>query len=426
MALQDALETILAETANRLQIVSNVGRLTTAGTLVEPGELVTLKLQPEIGPVLVTDLLGFPINLPLTIETAGEITGNLPVPLATSTTLTNLLKAPLNLPVTLGTVSALNGILPVPLAVPVTPRASVKWKITRGGRALKRGVDYIAPDGLGGIDLPLLLLPVFEELRLSAPEKTVAPGMFLFEVTAEVTLSVLYRDIPLLVPEPGTPALPVREAKAKAQIEIKLQLPALLLPTVLVMTKDSNLRGAALVVVPEDSPVKALEKVMETLRPIQAVLRKVTAVAELAAFLTGLSDLLFILDNQPHLVFIARDEIKNLNDIDLIQNAWYTLNDIEAEDELSAMIMIGPNNRIVTCYLRQDLKDDQGAFSLNLKDSNWAAIRYLHTKTPVSEPSSSRVKPPVVPIFVNPPGQVQLFPTDFGDNISSLKLDVTT
>ncbi|HVG31061.1 MAG TPA: hypothetical protein VM864_15225 [Pyrinomonadaceae bacterium] len=385
MALQDALETILTETVNRLTLVPNVGNLIDFGTQVEPGELVTLKLQPEVGPVLVTDLLKFPLNLPL--GTLGAITGNLPVPLATS----------------------------------VTPRVTVEWKVKRGRRELKRGEDYIAPDGLNGIDLPLVLLPVFDEFRLNSRGQPVAPGLFLFEVTAKVTLSVLYRDIPPPLPPPTSP---IKEAKAEAQVSIRLQLPGLLLPTVLVMTEDSNLRGAALVVVPKNSPVKSLEKIMETLRPIEAVLRKVTAVAKLAAFLTGLSDLLFILDNQPHVVFIARDEIKNLNSIDLIQNAWYTLNDIEAEDEISAMIMIGPNERMVTCYVRRDLKDGDGAFSLSLGSGNWAAIRYLHTTKPVSEPASSAVTVIKDAVFRFTPtfgGGQQVIPTDFGDELSSIE-----
>jgi len=142
------------------------------------------------------------------------------------------------------------------------------------------------------------------------------------------------------------------------------------------------------------------------------VIGNLQSFAGFASFLLGLSDLTQAVSVSPHVQFRATNRIHNLNDITLIQNSWYE-NDIEAEDELSSLILIGPTGRGVKCCNDRDLDSGEGQFTVATTGNMTTIIRDLDGKSPTVELGA-------ITVDVSPPGGI--FNADkFNDELSSIE-----
>ena len=198
---------------------------------------------------------------------------------------------------------------------------------------------------------------------------------------------------------------------------VTVPIPAVPVPTALVLFQDSNFRNNKLLVVPASSPIvdparTLLETALDTLN---STLGTLGAAVGLAAFFVGnLQAVKDALDAGGNVVFRKTDSIGNLNDLDLESGF---LNDTEAEDELSSLIFIGPPGRRVQAFNDRNLSDSEGEMDVTIGPELLVLASSLHSNSPASDPPG-RISVPKAPT-----GSRFLFHdiTSFGDELSSLR-----
>lgn len=373
----------------------------------DPGEIVTARLTPSIDELDVTDALSGDLDLTFIskdvlyddpdpessldlADLASVITGGQPFVSPVGSLIT--------LPGVPGVIGQLRGTIPLPMSASVPVQVSVTWEVLNGdGAALPAG-QFTSPSGLSAPTLRIAFAPEVTELTTSAPP---APARRILRATVRLTANGItvgprtLPDLPVLVP-----ALPV--------------------PAVLAMFLHTNFQarsgdddGAALIVVPSNSPLKSVSALQSTLNTLQSVLGNLSSFGSFAAFVLGLSDLISAVNatKSANVQFRSANSINNLNDITLIQRAWYE-NDTEAEDELSSLILIGPTGKTVRCSNARDQNTGEGQFTVATGPELVAIIRSLHSANPTASPGT-------VNVTTAPPGG-WFNPDDFGDDLSSI------
>jgi hypothetical protein len=353
-----------------------------------PGEMITAQLTPPVDNLDITDVLTGDLDLTFV---AKEVLFSDPDPepsLATGDLATSITggQRPVTISGIPGLLGQVTGSLPLPMSANVPVRVIVSWEVLdEGGRPLPPA-EYNAPAGLGAPTLRIAFAPAVTELSTSGPP---APTIRILRAT--VSLSANGVTV-------GPRTLP----------DLRVPVPALPIPTVLAMFVHTNFEarqndddGALLLVVPSASPLRSLGQLQPALNSLQSVLGNLSSFGSFAALLLGLN-----------IQFRAADEIRNLNDITLIQNDWFT-NDIEAEDELSSLILIGRSGREVRCSNARNHGAGEGQFRVRTGNEMVATIRNLHTANPSAAPGS-------VTRDTAPPGG-WFNPDTFGDALSSIQ-----
>jgi hypothetical protein len=373
-----------------------------------PGEMITAQLTPPVDNLDITDVLTGDLDLTFvakevlfsdpdpepslaTGDLATSITGG-QRPVTATGGLVNISGIP-------GLLGQVTGSLPLPMSANVPVRVIVSWEVLdEGGRPLPPA-EYNAPAGLGAPTLRIAFAPAVTELSTSGPP---APTIRILRAT--VSLSANGVTV-------GPRTLP----------DLRVPVPALPIPTVLAMFVHTNFEarqndddGALLLVVPSASPLRSLGQLQPALNSLQSVLGNLSSFGSFAALLLGLNDLVSAINatKSTNIQFRAADEIRNLNDITLIQNDWFT-NDIEAEDELSSLILIGRSGREVRCSNARNHGAGEGQFRVRTGNEMVATIRNLHTANPSAAPGS-------VTRDTAPPGG-WFNPDTFGDALSSIQ-----
>ncbi len=311
-----------------------------------------------------------------------------------------------SLPGTPGEIAQLAGTLPIAVEVPVA--LSVVWQVldSDGMTVLAEGPATFT--ALGSTTAPSVAF-VFPPLTVELTNTLTVPLTRRF-IRATVTLSAGATTHSFTLPN------------------IPLDIPAIPIPTVVVFFLHTNFAaasgdddGAAFIVVPNNSKLRSAEELQDTLDKLESTLSSLTSIAELAAFLLGLSELTTALSAQPHVQFRianAADEFDNFDDVTLKKH-WagflFGWTNTEAEDELSSMIFIGPQRRQLQCFNDRNQDTEEGQFNLALGPKLHAIVRNLHTATPVSEPDGTEIS-----VVVSPPGG-WFNPDSFGDALSSLR-----
>jgi hypothetical protein len=403
----------LTELANTLRIVRE------GPPEVAAGRPVSARLAPPADALTITDFLAGPIDLKLVTKQLRFATPGPEPSLDPADIVAQIVGGiPLRLPVVgnlvgteqlsgvPGTLTQLEGTLPIPVQAPVA--VAVTWSVRDAdGGPLAEGDSFLAPDGLASPQVVLVFAPEIVELTASAPPP-VAVQRFLH---ARVRLSAGG----VTTPDVDLPPVP-------------LLIPALPVPTVLAMFRHTNFQprsgdsqGAVLVLVPEDSPFRSLAALQPTLNTLEAAVSRLAGFARFASFLLGLRDLTAALSAQPHVQFRAQNGIGNLNDITLIHRNFPSLNDTEAEDELSSLIFVGPPGRKVECFVARSFRDGEGRFDLTIGRrvveggeqiglELFTAIRSLHPATPATVPTGQELE------IVRARGG------GFGDELSSVRI----
>jgi len=293
-----------------------------------------------------------------------------------------------------GLLGRIKGKMPVAVPSDIRPRLEVKWHITDDdNNDLIASGDAVAPSGLNNPLLNILFLPEFVELTAGLGD----PGMSHRHISAEVTLSA-----------GGLTVGP------RTLGPIDVLLPKIPLPTILVMCVDKPYKGPTLIVVPAASAFPDIGALTGKVQEIQNLLNPLRTVVKLASLLTGLDILTSIINSEPHIGFRKTDSIGNLNDITLVQRAWYE-NDTEAEDELSSLFMIGPRRRSAEFFNKRNHESGDGKFTLTIGKMLFAGVRNLHAKNPASEPEGNEIT-----VNKAPPGG-WFSPDTFGDELSSIR-----
>ena len=382
MALQDILDSL---------------SLQPSGTInSQPGIPITVGIVPDISEVRVTDIQM--VNIDWDFIGKGMIFTNADPTDPTTTGILpifDLTTVPPSIDNGVqGLLGKIRGQMPVPVPTDILPRLEVTWQVmdTAGNDLIASG-DAVAVDGLNNRALNLLLIPEFVELTGGLGD----PGTTTRRVAAAVSLIAGAQSVGPRMIGP-----------------IDVVVPRIPLPTTLVMFVHKPYRGPALIMVPADSAVPDLGFLTGKIQELQALLNPLRTLARLAAFLTGLDVINTALANEPHVSFRRTDSVGNLNNITLVQRAWYE-NDTEAEDELSSLLMIGPRGRRAEFFNDRGFDDGEGKFTVTLGRELFAGIRDLHRASPASEPTGSEIQ-----VNRTPPGGI-FNPDTFGDELSSVR-----
>lgn len=290
-----------------------------------------------------------------------------------------------------GLVGKLKGEFPIAVPIQAAPQLTVGWEIEDDdGNLLAEGSDYLAPGGLNGPSLDVVFLPAFSLFDGSVPPPA---GRSIF---ATVTLTA------------GDETWTGRIGPAR------VVLPTIPFPKVLALTLHTEFQGAALIMVPDVSAINGIDHIRTLLQPVRDAISTLTTVARLAEMLVGINTLSSIL-NATNIVFTKANPVNNLNDITLIQRAWYE-NDTEAEDELSAFVFIGPPRSAVEMCNARSLGTSEGKLTVTTGAEFVALCRTLHSAAPSVTPAGASLTVNNAPAG----GALWWATTSFGDELSSI------
>lgn len=373
--------------------------------IIDPGEFVTLKITPSLSDLRVTQLVLRDVQLNGLIEptggdvtqaTTGTITFTPQAPAqidlqGLAGTLTQTLAGQLTFPVAIpGQVNlstqspqapasqTLTGTIDLPQDAPVA--AGVSWLVLdEWGNELSEE-QFLAPEGLNASSLSILFVPPIVELRQDDP----LPAPRKYRIRCQVTLSAMG--------DTQTFSLP----------EVPVLVPFIAVPTVLALFPKPNFmpeRGALLVVVPEHSPFREAGELLRLINKLQGIMARLTAIPRFALFVLGLQRLAAAIQ-PPRLRFKVADEIDNLNqiklaDIDVSYVRYHGAdifdvgdagNDMEAEDEMSSLMLLGLPGRRAECYNRREFKPGQGQMNVTTGADMFVALSDLKSPDPVPPP----------------------------------------
>jgi hypothetical protein len=273
---------------------------------------------------------------------------------------------PSAVPVPLAT-SLLNGLIPTDalLTAARSVRMEVVWGVEdRDGNAVGHNEAIVcsrpmdsAPDLAQSLQATVLVIPDFVELVRDAVPLPIKTRY----VTASVTLTA----------GPGP-----RDRIQLPLLRYPITIPAVPIPTLAIffakphlgLDENGALQGGdqfALIVVPQNSPVgdlPALRAVLDRLADLMRTVDNVRTLAGLgadalpavgqltqgAATLAGALNA-HVVGSKVGVAFVAADRIPNLNDVDTIKRGIFH-NDIEAEDTISSLVLLGPPGRRLRCF----------------------------------------------------------------------------
>jgi hypothetical protein len=296
-----------------------------------------------------------------------------------------------------GLIGRIQGTIALPVSVSAMPRITVEWQVLdEFDNVLVQGSDFLTPSGLNNPTLDVMFLPAFVTFDGSFPPPVIR------KIRANVTLTA------------GT-------ASGTATVgPVIVAIPALPFPKVLVLSLHTNHRGAALVMVPGSSAITTVNHIRSLLQPVRNAISTLTTIVRFAEMILGIDTVTGALENA-NIAFSRADAVGNLNNIDLITRGFPSLNDTEAEDELSSFVYLSPppqivgNSNAVEMFNSRSFRSGAGKFTVTTGDSFVAVCSTLHTATPT-------VVPPSATLTVNnPPPGVFGLPGSFGDRLSSIR-----
>ncbi len=285
----------------------------------------------------------------------------------------------------------------------------------------------------GTVSLPVqvpLAISVEWSVRTGADPGSPAAAAGDYVVTADPSLpvaSVTLRPETYDLLEGDSPVTPIKRwLHAKVTLaagdvvqsrnlpSIEISTVSLGIPRIAAFFAYQNFTGPCLILVPERSTLPNVQDFLNALEPLEQVLAALQAFGTFAGFAAGIANLAAGVVTNPHVKFRRQENIANLNDITLVQNDPLT-NDMEAEDELSSLLLIGNDGARIQCFNSRDCADGEGWFEVNVRQYLAALVRNLHEQNPAAVPGadSIEVKKAVPGGF---PG-----PNSFGDTLSSVR-----
>ncbi|HEX8454719.1 MAG TPA: hypothetical protein VF647_21745 [Longimicrobium sp.] len=271
-------------------------------------------------------------------------------------------------PITGTIVTTIDTVVNLPVDVPF--KVSVSWRVCadRAGKEPLSSSEYRIDGPLDQPSVDIVLRPdTFDWLKEedgSIPPPAEGAKRYLF---ADVTIS----------------ASGVSHTASVGPVELATL--SLGIPRMLAMFADYNFTGPALVMVPQGSPLGELSQFLKRLEPLQAVLQALRSFPQFGPLALGFGSILSGTLTNPHIAFRETEGIAKMNDIVLIQNDRFT-NDMEAEDEIRSLLLLGNTGATVQCFNAPEFKGDEGWFQLGVKEGYVAIVRNLHRKHPVTEP----------------------------------------
>jgi hypothetical protein len=318
-----------------------------------------------------------------------------------------------------GAIGLLKGTIPVfeILLESISPTVSIEvhWRVldenkvpvsefawSAGGGVSGKGTEFVpAPDHVLDNPVKLRLIPPFTDLASLNP--VTVPRW----IQAHLRLSAAGITTPWI------------------DLETRVSLPAIAIPTLLFLFRDPFFKGAVLIVFPKNSPLGP-DFLIQKLTEVRDALSDLHDLLGFVAFFIKEVNLIIPLLENLQVAATRADEISNLNDVDVITYSWYHVwggGDIEAEDEMASLIFLGPPGRVLQAFNDRNFSDDEGQMNINIGLEMAVAIETLYSKSPISVPPA-RVSVPKTPqgcrgtwCFLGGGHKI----TTFGDEFSSIR-----
>jgi hypothetical protein len=318
------------------------------------GHLFAVEIVPEVSSIQWTDVLEQDISFDFiakgvvfketditkaTFVSDSEIVKILPmfnlsnVPIDLNTTATALqgaLTVPPDASGTPGLLGLLAGKLPIPVSTELPVRVTVNWTVqaqapgSENWQDLSENQDFIAPNGLSNVRLELLLIPNFVEHGGTDPQ------MHYLRLLAHVTLQAG------LNPSTNAPYSAAKDLESPV-VKVALEVGV---PTVLALTQLRDFDGAALVLVPGNSPFASVRQILDLLDPLRDLLSALTSIGRFAAFLTGINELKSILQ-APTVLFDKTDVVNDLGDYVFVDRpSWQFWESDITGHRVSALVLV--------------------------------------------------------------------------------------
>ena len=172
---------------------------------------------------------------------------------------------------------------------------------------------------------------------------------------------------------------------------IPVVVPKIPVPTIVACFRFTNFTGNAFVLLPPESALAEdnLTSVTEALDTLSTTIGSLSHSVDAATFLVaelgGLRNALTAADALRDGVKVRKGDQGNLNDITLQQNPIYS-NDMEAEDEISSLLLVGPSARVVKFYNARWFKDDEGQMNVTIGSDLLVRINDTNKDAPDSVP----------------------------------------
>jgi hypothetical protein len=230
---------------------------------------------------------------------------------------------------------------------------SIDWSVLDcSGEALHAGAAFLAPRGLSGGRVDLLFRPPVVE------EGAVSPAPLLRTVRATVTLRNAQRR--------GAPVTVTRVLAATVQV-LPLRLPTLLAAfrhrEYRFESPEERRTGAALLLVPEGSPLGSVPEVRTALHELLLAARALSGFGRYAAFAGRVRTLVDALGAHPaqHIGLVRADAVPDLGRVNL-------LHDAAGDDELSSLVLLGPAGRRLRACVHRDGNPAGGRLDVTVGD----------------------------------------------------------
>jgi hypothetical protein len=285
-----------------------------------------------------------------------------------------------------GLLGQLTGSIPMLSQTKVPVELEVEWKVQKEGAQpddslpqdkwkISKGVPGTTPGGVPrvkGTEIAIAFQPQVVELTTTIGP---APEQLRYQLVATVTLKAL--DLTHSLELPAVPVL----------------IPALPIPKLLAAFRHADFQpksgdddGFVFLMVPGNSPLRSVEQLKSTLATLQETVTTLKAFSDFAAFLLGLDSLISGVTASPYFAFAAADGVPVLNDTTVIQNDIFT-NDIELEDEISSMILIGPKDKVAHWFCEDDYDTEDGDLTVKIGPQFFTLIRNFAGNNPPSDPT---------------------------------------
>lgn len=394
------------------QLAQAAAALSIAGVpaTVQPGQPITASLTPPLSALHFTDVVNTEINLDLIAKDVVFANSDIADPAFVADPALTKIKPLFNfstVPPSLdssgvgGLIGKIIGTIPLPVSVEAIPKLTVHWEVLdENDDPLAEGDAYLAPAGRDNPTLDVVFLPTFITFDGLQP----SPAIRKIIATATLTAGT----------ETGTATVG----------PVVVAIPAIPFPKVLVLSRHTDFRGAALVMVPGNSAITTVNHLKSLLQPVRNAISTLTTIARFAEMLLGIDGVAGALEDS-NIAFSKADAVGNLNNIDLITRPWYEFNDIEAENELSSFVYLSPpppretSQNAVEMFNFRSFNASGGKFTVTTGTSFVALCRTLHRATPAVTPPGATLTvntPPPGPSFSQP-----ALPRTFGDELSSIR-----
>jgi hypothetical protein len=393
---------------------------------VQPGQPLTAKIVPPVSDLRAADILSVPATLTWITKNLVFATGQTGLqgePLATNLPnitgpmpIADVTRALTALPGIPGLLGQLDALVPMALQVPVGLRVAWSIKDGAGNVVAQGGNTYYASGDLGQFDP---MTSTF--MALGTPEVSFVFVPQTVELTTDLQLTtVTYTvnaTVQLFVGNVASTAIDLPP--------IPIIVPAIPIPFIATFFRHSDFQawsgrdeGFALIMVPSNSPLRGVAQFQDVLTLLQTTVGTLQQFANFASLVVGLG---LIADNiaaQPYIVLKALDEIKNLADVQVKDISWTDWRGINANDEISSVIVLGPENHTVQCDNETDSDDDEGQFTVTIGPELYVTVPNLE----IDSNAKTMTSVPAGRIQVDKMPSSYVTAATFNDELSSVSL----